>query len=146
LTGARLYVLAVIEHYTRRVRILGVTAHPASSWVVQAARNLAMDLEHAGSGARFLIRGPRRQVPGLFDTVLKEAGITVVLSGVQMPRMNSIMECWVQTCCPRAPGPHPHLEPAPPLACAAGVRALLQRAPAPPNPSGCCALAPASRT
>ena len=41
LTGARMYVLAVIEHSTRRVRILGATAHPASSWVVQAARNLA---------------------------------------------------------------------------------------------------------
>ena len=30
--------------------------------------------------------------------MLKDAGIKVVLSGVQMPRMNSIMERWVQTC------------------------------------------------
>ncbi|MGW7594397.1 integrase core domain-containing protein [Streptomyces asiaticus] len=28
----------------------------------------------------------------------QDAGIEVVLSGVQMPRMNSIMERWVQTC------------------------------------------------
>jgi hypothetical protein len=32
-----------------------------------------------------------------FDTVLKDAGIETVLSGVQMPRMNSIMKRWVQT-------------------------------------------------
>ena len=98
LTGARLYVLAVIEHSTRRVRILGATAHPSSSWVVQAARNLVMDLENAGSRARFLIRDRDGKFPGLFDPVLKDAGIQVVLSGVQMPRMNLIMERWVQTC------------------------------------------------
>jgi hypothetical protein len=40
LTGARLYVLAVIEHASRRVRILGATAHPTSSWVRRPRRTL----------------------------------------------------------------------------------------------------------
>jgi hypothetical protein len=32
LTGATLYVLAVIEHATRRVRVLGATARPSAAW------------------------------------------------------------------------------------------------------------------
>lgn len=57
-----------------------------------------MDLEDAGSRARFLIRDRDGKFPGLFDAVLKDAGIEVVLSGIQMPRMNAVMERWVQTC------------------------------------------------
>ena len=55
LSGVRLYVLAAIEHASRRIRILGATPHPTACWVVQAAKNLVMDFEDAGSRARFLI-------------------------------------------------------------------------------------------
>ena len=97
LSGVRLHVFAVIEHASRRIRILGATAHPAASWVAQAARNLVMDLEDAGCRAQFLIRDRDGKFPGLFDVILADEGIDVVLSGVRMPRMNSIMERWVQT-------------------------------------------------
>lgn len=98
LTGQRQYILAVIEHATRRVRILGTTARPTASWVAQAARNLAMDLEDTGATVRYLIRDRDAKFPPLFDQILVEAGIQVVLTGIRVPRMNSIMERWVQTC------------------------------------------------
>ncbi|MEU4446532.1 integrase core domain-containing protein [Actinosynnema sp. NPDC050801] len=98
LNGTRLHVLAVIEHASRRIRVLGATAHPTASWVTQAARNLAMDLEDEGRHARFLIRDRDGKYPALFDAVLADAGIQVVLSGVRIPRMNAIMERWIRSC------------------------------------------------
>ncbi|MEU8876704.1 integrase core domain-containing protein [Streptomyces javensis] len=98
LSGVRMYVLVVIEHGSRRIRVLGATTHPSASWVAQAAKNLVMDLEDLGCRARFMIRDRDGKLPELFDAVLKDAGIDVVLSGIQMPRMNSITERWIQTC------------------------------------------------
>jgi transposase InsO family protein len=98
LTGVRMYILTVIEHASRRIRVLGVTAHPTAAWVGQAARNLVMDLEDAGSKVRYLIRDRDGKYPDMFDAILADAGITVVLSGVQVPRMNAIMERWVRSC------------------------------------------------
>jgi hypothetical protein len=89
LSGTRLYVFAVIGHAGRRIRVLGATAHPTASWVAQAARNLVMDLQDAGCQARYVIRDRDGKFPELFDTILADAGIEVVLSGIRIPRMNS---------------------------------------------------------
>ncbi|MGW4959911.1 hypothetical protein ACWEPL_22060 [Nonomuraea sp. NPDC004186] len=89
---------AVIEHATRRVRVLGTTAHPTADWVIQAMRNLVMDLDDAGCRARFLLRDRDGKFPALMDEILTEAGIKTVLTGIRMPRMNAIVERWVQSC------------------------------------------------
>jgi transposase InsO family protein len=92
-----MYILAVIEHASRRIRILGATAHPTADWVTQTARNLVMDLEDAGCQVKYLIRDRDGKYPALFDTVLADAGITIVRSGIRVPRMNAVIERWVRT-------------------------------------------------
>src|SRR4030088_3528407 len=79
-------------------RASGATAHPSAAWVNQATRNLVMDLDDVGYRARFMIRDRDGNFLVLFITVLADAGIRIVLSGIRMPRMNFIMQRWVQTC------------------------------------------------
>ncbi|WP_223840074.1 hypothetical protein [Saccharopolyspora pogona] len=97
LSRARRHVPAVIEHASRRTRILGATTHPTATWVAQATK----ESRHGPRGHRLpgAVPDPRPgQVPTHSETVVTETGTDVVLSGVQMPRMTSIMERWVQTC------------------------------------------------
>jgi putative transposase len=98
LNGTKVYVLAVIEHGTRRIRVLGATGNPVQSWVVQQARNLLMDLEDAGMSVKFVLHDRDASFTAAFDAVFQAAGARVIRSAIQAPRMNSIMERWVGSC------------------------------------------------
>jgi hypothetical protein len=107
LDGTQAHVLAVIEHATRRIRILGVTLHPTREWTAQQAVNLLMDLGGQAERMKFMIRDRGSNFTGIFDAVLVDAGIRAVLCNVRTPRMNAIAERWIGGMPSRAPGPHP---------------------------------------
>jgi transposase len=96
--GTQAYVLAVIEHATRRIRILGVTQHPTGAWTAQQARNLLMDLGEQAHRVKFMIRDRGSNFTSAFDAILADAGIRTVLCNIRTPRMNAIAERWIGGC------------------------------------------------
>jgi putative transposase len=98
LNGTKVYILAAVEHGTRRIRILGATEHPVQSWVVQQARNLLMDLEDAATSVKFILHDRDASFTAAFDAVFQAAGTRVARSAVRAPRMNSITERWIGSC------------------------------------------------
>jgi putative transposase len=96
-TLQRLYVAFVIETGTRRVHLLGITAHPTGQRATQIARNLAGELEETGHRFTRLIRDRDAKFTAAFDAVFGSIGDQRAADRASGSGMNAYAERFVRT-------------------------------------------------
>ena len=84
-----------IEHGTRQVHLVGITAHPTGERVTQQARNRLMNLEDRVDGFKFLIRDRDAKFTAAFDAVFTAVGARIVKA--RCGRANAYAERWART-------------------------------------------------
>jgi putative transposase len=93
----RLSCVAVVEHATLRVHILGVTAHPTAGWVAQHGRTLLLDLDGRVAQFTFLIHDRDTKFTSMVDAVFTSEDRQIIKTPNRAPRANAIMQRWISS-------------------------------------------------
>jgi putative transposase len=83
-----LYVFVIIEHASRRIRHVTVTAHPTADWTLQQLRE-AIPSDH---GYRFLIHDRDCIFSQALDQRIRHLGLKVLKTPPQCPQANAVCE------------------------------------------------------
>jgi putative transposase len=87
-TFRMLYVFVVIEHGTRRLAHLNVTANPTADWTLQQLREVVGN----GGGHRYLIHDRDQIFAKHLDDSIQALGVQVLRSPIASPKANAICE------------------------------------------------------
>jgi putative transposase len=87
-TFRMLYVFVVIEHGTRRLKRVNVTANPTAQWTLQQLRELA----GYDGNPRYLIHDRDRIFAKHLDGSIRALGVRVLRSPVRSPKANAVCE------------------------------------------------------
>jgi transposase InsO family protein len=88
-----LYVFLILEHASRRMMHVNVTAHPTAAWTLQQLRE-AISSNHT---YRFIIHDRDSIFSGGFDASVARLGLVVIKTPVRSPLANSICERLIGT-------------------------------------------------
>lgn len=92
-TFRMLYVFVVIEHGSRTLVRVDVTAHPSADWTLQQLREVVgVDCAH-----RYLLHDRDRIFAKHLDESIKALGVSVLKSPPRSPKANSICERMIGT-------------------------------------------------
>ena len=88
-TFRMLYVFVVIEHGTRRLAHVNVTAHPSADWTLQQLREVIGDND---GHHKYLIHDRDRIFANHLDDSVQALGVEVLRSTIASPKANAICE------------------------------------------------------
>jgi putative transposase len=88
-----LSIFVVMEHATRRILHVNVTAHPTAEWTLQQLRE-ALPADHA---YRFLIHDRDSICSQTLDQCIRSLGFKVLKTPVRMPVANALCERFIGT-------------------------------------------------
>lgn len=86
------------RHTHGELTTLGIQIAPSTVWEILKTEGIdPAPQRDAGAKARFLIRARDAKFPALIGEILADADVRTILTSIRAPRMNAVMERWVQT-------------------------------------------------